>query len=528
MQTEIESSMIAMIKNRSIHSAQNIIFGILGKITALIGPMIIRIITLKSIGEAYLGLTGVFSSIFVMLQLTELGFGYAVTYKLFKPFAKGDVQTVNAYLYYLRNVYRIVGMAILLLGLSMVPFLPFIIREKLPESINMNAVYLILLINSVCSYFLYAYKNVILTVSQRQDIESKIASIVNLITYIIQISVLIFLRNYYVYLFMLPISTIIMNLLRNRMIHKLFPEYTAIGKITDTEQKIIKNKLIKLAGHRISGTVLLSADNIIISIFLGINMVAKYNNYYIVINAIFNILAVLDLGIRPSIGNSMATESKEKNFKDFRNLSFISIWIVGWMSITWFCLIQDFVILAYNSEFLFSIRTVLLMAIELFVWKSMDIIATYRDSVGAWEGDSLIPYISALFNIIINIFLVKIIGIDGIVLSTLLSLILFSIPFAIKVLLHDVFGQSAFVFIKYYIKHSLHIFIIGFITYVCCKLFFHKVTYFNFFLKILLCCFIPNISILITNRHNSELNFIKQHANIIFKFLKNRTVNKFH
>ena len=158
MQTEIESSMIAMIKNRSIHSAQNIIFGILGKITALIGPMIIRIITLKSIGEAYLGLTGVFSSIFVMLQLTELGFGYAVTYKLFKPFAKGDVQTVNAYLYYLRNVYRIVGMAILLLGLSMVPFLPYIIREKLPESINMNAVYLILLINSVCSYFLYAYK----------------------------------------------------------------------------------------------------------------------------------------------------------------------------------------------------------------------------------------------------------------------------------------------------------------------------------------------------------------------------------
>ena len=68
----------------------------------------------------------------------------------------------------------------------LVPFLNHLISGGYPENINIQILYLIYLFNTVSSYFLYAYKQSLLLAYQRVDVDSNIATIVNIVMYVIQ------------------------------------------------------------------------------------------------------------------------------------------------------------------------------------------------------------------------------------------------------------------------------------------------------------------------------------------------------
>lgn len=97
---------------------------------------------------------------------------------------------------------------ILVPGLSIMPFLEHLINGSYPESLNLYALYLIYLINTVLSYFLFAYKKSLLEASQQNSIESKINTVVSLFMYVLQIIALLVTSNYYVYIIFMPLSTL--------------------------------------------------------------------------------------------------------------------------------------------------------------------------------------------------------------------------------------------------------------------------------------------------------------------------------
>ena len=72
---------------------------------------------------------------------------------------------------WMRKAYHIVGSVIICGGLIATPFLPHLIYGDYPDRINIYALFLIYLLNSGISYFLFAYKEVLLIADQRKDIE---------------------------------------------------------------------------------------------------------------------------------------------------------------------------------------------------------------------------------------------------------------------------------------------------------------------------------------------------------------------
>ena len=62
----------------------NAIWGFVEKSISLSGPFIIRTIIIYKLGNEYLGLGSLFSSILQVLSLAELGFGDAVIYGMYK------------------------------------------------------------------------------------------------------------------------------------------------------------------------------------------------------------------------------------------------------------------------------------------------------------------------------------------------------------------------------------------------------------------------------------------------------------
>ena len=75
------------------------------------------------LGNEYLGLNGLFTSILQVLSLAELGFGDAIVFSMYKPIIENDNKMLSALLNLYKKVYRIIGKVILCVGLLILPFI---------------------------------------------------------------------------------------------------------------------------------------------------------------------------------------------------------------------------------------------------------------------------------------------------------------------------------------------------------------------------------------------------------------------
>ena len=496
--------------NRTKNAVKGVFSGIICKFITIVSPFILRIIIIRTIGVEYIGVSSVFQSVFTMLSLTELGFSSAIAYKCYKLFAENNVNKIKEYLNFYKNIYRVVGTVILIAGLILIPFLKNIVRDDLPKDLNLYIIYLMYLFQTVISYFLYAYKSVVLIIFQRQDVENNIAIICNCFMYIARIGLLIAFRNYYLYLVTLPISTVLMNLIREWYVRKYFRDYMPKGHLSLEEKKELFQKTFLLMGRKIEAAIVSGADNVVISVFLGVVMVAVYNNYCTILTALGSLIYSVYAALQPGIGNSMATESIQKNYKDFKHISFFLIWLTGWMGISAVCLFDDFISYAYGASYRLELVTVILLVAQFYIHKSLSIIMTYRDVVGKWEGDVFIPYISGILNLVINIILVHYIGINGVIISTVLTAIAFSIPFSLRVIMKFVFHKPMLEYIRFYAINTLFIIIAGIITYYFCGFIKIELMLVQMFLKGLICLFLPNLILIAINHKKEEYLYFRR------------------
>ena len=165
--------------------------GMINKIITILIPFVMRTILIKVLGTQYLGLSSLFTSILQVLSLSELGIGSAMVFELYEPIAKNDTERICKLQKLYKNIYRIIGTVILILGLVLLPFLDKFIKGGYPADINLYALYILYLLNSSASYLLFAYKTTILNAFQRNDVILNIGSIVHIGLYSIQIICLI-------------------------------------------------------------------------------------------------------------------------------------------------------------------------------------------------------------------------------------------------------------------------------------------------------------------------------------------------
>lgn len=128
--------------NRTRNTFRNIAWGSISKIVLIIFPFFVKTVIIRTIGINYLGLNNLFASIIAILNITELGFSEAVVFSLYKPLAEDDTATVCALMSYYRRIYRIIGSIVLAAGIIVLPFLPKLIKDDVPNDINIYILYL--------------------------------------------------------------------------------------------------------------------------------------------------------------------------------------------------------------------------------------------------------------------------------------------------------------------------------------------------------------------------------------------------
>ncbi len=105
------------MSTRTLNSKRNIIVGVLSNLMVPVFAMIVNSAIVKNFSVEYVGLSSVFSSVFEVLNLAELGFSAAIIVNLYKPLKENDMITVRGILAYFRRVYMIIGLTVLAAGL---------------------------------------------------------------------------------------------------------------------------------------------------------------------------------------------------------------------------------------------------------------------------------------------------------------------------------------------------------------------------------------------------------------------------
>lgn len=502
---------------RKKNSIRNIKFGFVNKIITIICPFIMRSILIYTLGTEYLGLSSLFTSILQVLSLSELGIGSAMVFELYEPIANDDVEKICRLQKVYRTIYRAIGSIILIMGLCILPFIKIFIKSNIPNDVNIYILFILYLLNSSASYLLFAYKSTLLTAYQRKDIISNFGSIAHLLLYIVQLVCLLNFKNYYYYVIWIPIFTIFENIIRAIYVNKRYPELKPKGNLDIKEIKNIFSRVRDLFGHKLSMVVTNSVDTIVISTFLGLNMVTIYNNYYYLMSAISGLLDIVYQGVLAGIGNSLVSESKEKNRKDFNKFFFVNSWMVGWCTICFFCLYQPMLEIWMGKNLMLPFSSIILLSIYFYVWKMRQTVLVYKDAAGMWYIDKKKPYIEIIVNLIVNIILVNIIGINGIIISTIISMLFISFPWENRVFFKKFFNENTKEYYKKFIIYTIITILGCIITYTICSLvMIGRIK--GFIIKILICITFPNIILAIICRKNDKfkeiINLIKRELHI--------------
>lgn len=451
---------------RTKNSVVNSIWSVLSRMVALVFPFIARTVIIQVLGIEYLGLGSLFNSVLRILNMAELGVGSAIVFSMYKPVAENDTDLICALMNLYKRVYRLIGIVVLLLGVVLLPFLPKLIEGSMPSDINLYLLYIIYLSNSVISYWLFAYKSSILNACQRNDVVSKVTIVINMLMYSTQISLLFVLKNYYFYALALPIFAIVKNFVTAHYATKYYPQYYCTGTITVELKKDIGKRVTGLMMDKVAFASRNAFDSVIVSAFLGLQSVAIYNNYYYISSAVSGLMTAVVVAILPSIGNSIAVETAEKNEKDMRNLFFIYMCISGACYCLFLNLYQPFMRLWVGDDLRFPTYTMIAFSVYFLVEKSENIIGNYYDAAGMWWNGRWKGLIEAISNLCLNIILCKWFGAFGVVIATLISMLFVGIPLTAHFMYKYYYNKKAK---SYYIMHYTTVFkliVIGLISFL--------------------------------------------------------------
>lgn len=406
------------------HTIKNIVFGYIGNLSSTVLGFILRTVFIQKLDETLLGVNGLYTGVLSLLSMAELGIGTALNFSLYAPVAQKNYDRIKSYMQFYKKAYRIIGLIVAVLGIALIPFLKFFIKDPGNYGIReLTLYYLIFLFNTVSTYFV-SYKYSLVNAEQKNYIQTNILTITKLATTILQLIVLVVTSNFLLYLLTAAAVELLQKIWANNYLNKRYPylldkDVIPLGK---EETKDIWDKTKALLCLKIGDIARLQTDSIIISSFIQVAIVGIVDNYNMVINSVQNFVLVIFNSAISSFGNLIATESKQKQYELFKIYRFVANWIYGLSAIGFYVLLTPLVVdLWLGEKWLLSANIVALIVIDYYFKGDRVVMMNFRTAAGVFEQDKFLPLIQGGVNLVISIVLVQRIGLIGVYVGTVVS-----------------------------------------------------------------------------------------------------------
>ena len=513
---------------RSVNSGRNATIGVTCKIFILILNFVVRTVFAYTLSAEYLGISSLFTNVILILNLSDLGLNQIIIYALYKPLSEGNHEKIKELMRFYRNTYRLMGFIFLALGISCMPFLPYLLTGS-TNLVNVYLVFILYLAQTVSSYWFFAYKKVLLTADQKEYINTIVTAATTLLLAAVQVVVLVSMTSqkeiaFYLYVAAGVITTLINNAVSARIVSKKYPYILEkkIGKLKKEEKTSLLKNLYGGALYKVSGTVNNAMGSLIISSLIGVVFVGFYSNYTLILSGVSAILGAMFGPVTASVGNLIATESVDRCESVFRALHLAYFWAFGFCGLCFFVLINPFIDSIWlGSEWLLGNDTVVALTAKFLIDGLMGAVICYRQASGLYWETRYRYVASVIVNFLSSLIFVRLgFGVTGVVMGCCCAelVALFVDPFIVY---KRVFKKSpSSYYLLYFKTFGLVVLTIGIVYGLRILFGFSGIS--GFIVECILCLIIPNGCWYLLFRNSEEFKKLMGVAKATMDAFRNR------
>lgn len=409
------------MESRTKNAQRNFIYVIVFQVVNIIVKFAMRTVFIYCLGKQYLGINGVFTNVLTILSMTELGLGSAIVYDLYKPLKENDQVKIAQQIMYFKKIYYCIGSIIFVVGLLLIPFLPYILTD-VPDVEHITLIYVLYLFNTASSYFFAQYSTLI-SAAQKNYLITKVQLLFSIIKSVVESAFLVIARNYIIYLLIEIILNIISNSVIKNKALKEFPYLREkVEPLSKENKKSVWNNAINASSMKLAGTLTGSTDNLIISTLISTIVVGVYSNYYLIISIIQSTTFMIEKAVMAGVGDLCASEEDNGNKQRvFSNLQFIYAMLYAVIFSELIVNFQSFIAVWIGEGYLLSYPVVFVIVLNNYFVGIQQPIETFMYSNGLFKYFKFTPWIEAVMNLVTSVILAKQIGLIGVLLGTTIS-----------------------------------------------------------------------------------------------------------
>lgn len=398
---------------------KNSIYSLSYKLLTIFLSFLIRKLFIEFMGVELLGLNSLFADLLSLLNLADMGLGMALQYNLYKPLADKDNKKISSLLNAAKKIYNAVGISIIFAGCIMCCFIQYLIKDN-PYSLDfLRIVFLINVVSNASTYF-FVHKRLFMQTVEDIYLTNIVDGIVCILSSIAKLVVIIFMKNYYVYVGIGVIQTIVSNVIVNYMCNKKYSYLSNSKKYNSEDMKLLICNLKELIPNRVGFFIFNNTDSTIISAIMGLTMVTYYTNYFTITYQIFWIAVIIANVVKVSFGNVMQEdEESERHISLLESYQFLQFLFSSVCGVLLICLLDDFVSVWYGREFVLSLPFVIILTLDFFVHSMYQPLSIMVEVIGEFKVLKNQQLICMVLNILLSIGLIFPFGLIGPIIGTI-------------------------------------------------------------------------------------------------------------
>ncbi|MFC0605709.1 lipopolysaccharide biosynthesis protein [Winogradskyella pulchriflava] len=408
-----------------------------------------RELFLNYLGDEFIGLETTLRSVLGFLNLAELGIGTAIGFTLYKPIFDENHNEINKIIALLGVLYKRIGYFIIGVGVVVSLFFPLIFGETAFSLTLVYFVFYTLLSSTLLSYFAN-YHQSLLGADQKGYIIQGYFQTLNIIRVILQAFVAVYLKDFYIYIVLELVFSIIYSIVVRQKIKKEYPwliiNSTQKAEIIKEYPDIIK-KIKQVFVHKMGSFVKNGTDNILVFALVNVQSVAFFGNYQLILTKLSGLVKMAFAGTGSAVGNLIAEDDQENIKKVFWELMAIQFFIAGFFSLILYFTMEPFILLWLGEKYILAKTTLILLIANFFIFQISSTVERFKNAYGLYQ-DTWAAATEAILNLAISLICGSIWGIDGIILGTLVSLILMVVIWKPYYLYAKGFNKSVWLYWK--------------------------------------------------------------------------------
>ena len=401
----------------------SMLFLIINTICGLITPRLI----LASFGSDYNGIISSATQYLSMINLLTLGIAGPTRVALYNTLAKEDKLGTSRIVKATKIYMQKVGLAVIAYAIILMIVVPLFAKTSISKR-DVALLIGIVSISSFAQYFFAITYQTLLSADQSEYI-SNVINIIKVVVNTVLIAVLIYFNAS---IFVVKLGSSIIFFICPVALNIFVKKHYSLNDKCDPDNSAIKGRSAAVY-HSVANIIHDNTDIVLLTLFSDIKTVSVYTVYNLVASGLRNLMRVFTSSLESPFGSMWAKCEKERLEYNFRIYEFGIYFFASIVFSTSYIMIIPFVsrytVGVNDTNYILPIFAFLVITSELIFCIRQPYL-TMVQATGNYEATKKDAIAEAVINIVASIILINLIGINGVIIGTIIANIYRTVRYA--------------------------------------------------------------------------------------------------